>query len=195
MRAIHALAVMLLFVIHANHTHAQTCTNTVRNMTMCPILNGLSTNASAAEVAYYDEQMKTLIPYIFTQMTMQTPVTNTSLCTASIHAHSCAQAASTHLMFKPCFSQAQPLKPCYNDCKRVEACLPPDTPAICGSDDGLRASNRACIGAAEPTPTTPTATTPRPPATSATHIRQLSTRMPVVLLMFFVYYMCVNKPD
>jgi hypothetical protein len=189
---------MLLFVIHANHTHAQTCTNTVRNMTMCPMLNGLSTNASAAEVAYYDEQMKTLIPYIFTQMTMQTPVTNTSLCTASIHAHSCAQAASTHLMFKPCFSQAQPLKPCYNDCKRSEACLPTNTLSICGSDDGLRAANRACIGAADPTPTTPAPTTPAPttpappppPATSAAHLRHLATRLPVVLLMFVAYSIC-----
>jgi hypothetical protein len=203
MRAIHALAAMLLIATHANHTHAQTCTNTVRNMTMCPMLNGLSTNASDFEVAYYDEQMKTLIPYIYTQMAMQTRPTNTSLCTTHIHAYACAQAASTHPMFQPCFSKTQPLKPCYNDCKRVEACLPPDTPAICGSDDGLRAANRACIGAVEPTPTTPTPTTPAPttpapttpappppPATSAAHLHQLSTRMPVVLLMFFVYYMC-----
>ncbi len=129
-------------------------------------------------------------------MAMQTRPTNTSLCTAHIHAYSCAQAASTHPMFKPCFSQAQPLKPCYNDCKRVETCLPPDTPAICGSDDGLRAANRVCIGAAEPTPTTPAATTPAPttpappPQTSAAHLRQISTRMPPVLLVFFVYYMC-----
>ena len=96
MRVIHALAAMLLIATHANHTHAQTCTNTVRNMTMCPILNGLSTNASAAEVAYYDEQMHTLIPYVYTQMAMQTRPTNTSLCTAHIHAYACAQAASTH---------------------------------------------------------------------------------------------------
>jgi hypothetical protein len=212
MRAIHALAAVLLIAAHATASNAQTCTNTVQNMTMCPMLNGLTTNASAVEVAYYDEQMKTLIPYIYTQMAMQTHPTNTSLCTAHIHAYACAQAASTHDMFQPCFSKAQPLKPCYNDCQRVQACLPPDTPSICGSDDGLRAANRACIGAADPTPTTPAATTPAattpaattpattptpttpaattpapPPQTSAAHIR---TAPYATLLVFFVHYMC-----
>jgi hypothetical protein len=194
MRAMHTLAAVLLI---GTATTAQTCTNTVRNMTMCPMLNNMPTNATTAELAHYDQQMNTLIPYIYTQMAMGMPITNTSLCTASVHAYACASSASdmvkNGVMFKSYFSQPL-LKPCYQECKRLEACLPTNTLSIC-VDDGLLASNRACIGAGWPLTiaTTPAATTPPPPTppqTSAAHLRHLATRLPVILFIFIVYYMC-----
>ena len=180
MRVVHTLAALLVLLTHAATT-AQTCTNTVRNMTMCPMLNNMPTNATAAELAQYDQQMNTLIPYIYTQMAMQTPITNTSLCTASIYAYVCASTASSLPIYKSCFSQ--PLKVCYNDCKRLEACLPTNTVSIC-VDDGLLASNGACIGVGWIAATTPTPATPPPPATSDARLRHLATRLPLVLLMF-----------
>ena len=205
MGARHTLAALLLFAAHTL-VNAQTCTNIVQNMTMCPMLNGLSTNATAAEVAYFDEQMTTLIPYIYTSIAMQTEITNTSLCTASVHAYACSQIASTSDMLNPCFPPEHPLKPCYDDCKRVEACLPTNTVSIC-VDDGKRASNRECIGTGEPyapapatTPTalitpatTPTAlitpaTTPTALLTSDAQIRELSARLPVIILVLIASY-------
>jgi hypothetical protein len=213
MRATHSIAALLLVA----QVSAQICTNTVHNMSACPLLNGMSTNASSFELVSFDQQMQTIIPMYYTQLSNQIEITNTSDCTAHVHAYFCAQLISTSDMFKSCFPPEHQLKPCYQDCQRILSCFPPDTPSIC-VDDGKLASNRECIGIGWPyvLETTPPATTTTPPATTSAipapalitsdiqlmlnwielitgdtsdaKIRELSTRLPIIMLVLIASY-------
>jgi cell division septation protein DedD len=179
MRAIHTLAALLVLVSHATGIDAQTCTNTVQNMTMCSALHNMPTNASAAELAYYDEQMKTVIPSLYTDMGRKYTVNTTSFCTKSLFDYLCAEHASSKAIYGSCISPQLML--CYQDCMRFVACINMINTCV---DDGLLASNRECIGAGWPLPieigptpaqTTPTPTTPTTPAQTTTTPAQTTT--------------------
>jgi len=58
MRAIHTLAALLLIV---THTHAHTCMYRAQNMQVCPILNGLRTDATTQHLATFDNEAQTVL--------------------------------------------------------------------------------------------------------------------------------------
>jgi hypothetical protein len=119
-----------------------TCTNRVQNMSSCPILNGLWTNASPAEVAEFEERMKLTLEVTWESIANQNGVSNTSTCRSRMNDYFCAYHGGADTLFPTCFVGGENLKSCYEVCAAFGSCVSGST--MCASTSPPVGS--ACLG-------------------------------------------------
>lgn len=131
-------------------TNPQRCTTRAAGMSACPVLNGLWTNASAAEVAAFDAALGQTLTSIWTAITATNELSNATACGRQAPSRFtdfyCQYYGGSDAIFAPCLAGGQGLKPCYGQCVALEACLMTASPSMCAQISP--AAGVACLGPA-----------------------------------------------
>ena len=132
----------------------QRCTTRVENMSACPMLNGLWTNASAAQLAAFDAVTNQTMTRYWTELTKTQSLSNATGCGRQAPSRFldfyCGlvlyYAVPADTIFAPCLAGWQSLMPCYGECASFESCLPTSSTSICAQISPP--AGVACLGPA-----------------------------------------------
>lgn len=165
MRVLAALVV--LSVVAVARVDAQGCRTTIQGMSVCKILNGISTNASAMDIQMIENITRTSVEHGYNDMLKNFNYSRSTTCKSRFFDFMCAITGKALVV---CDAQGQSLNVCYEMCgDELDGCLPTSPPlprgAMCNNID-VAAKGSRCFGTAGVLGMLPPPPAP-PPASSA----------------------------